>query len=154
MKNVMVGGCRDSLYIIATPPPVLDVRGSKSISYPFGTNSLILTLSELLIHVSEMNIKSAFFSTIMSFISRVLLPQDLALQYRKVRDVVSSTMTSLVSMVMMLFLLMEFLIVEGSASEGLIDERTPISRCFRLPARFPLLVFLVAAVACICMPAK
>ena len=90
----------------------------------------------------------------MSFISRVLLPQDLALQYRKVRDVVSSTMTSLVSMVMMLFLLMEFLIVEGSASEGLIDERTPISHCFRLPARFPLLVFLVAAVACICMPAK
>ena len=62
--------------MIATPPPVLNLRFMKTISNPFGTRLEIVTLSSFFTQVSVMKTKSAFFSTIKSLTSVYLLLHD------------------------------------------------------------------------------
>ena len=72
--------------MIATPPPDLDWRFLKTISKPLGKRleSVILSFFS---QVSVINIKSAFCSTIKSFISTYLLLQDLAFKYKHFKEV-------------------------------------------------------------------
>ena len=72
---------------MATPPPDLDWRFLKTISKPLGKRLESVILSSFFSQVSVINIKSAFCSTIKSFISTYLLLQELAFKYKHFKEV-------------------------------------------------------------------